>query len=79
MCRPYLSRLAIGIALASFTNAHPAFRGRILSRDTDLLPSYDYVVVGGGASGLTVANRLTEDSSKLHCLNGTWHLGNRKS
>lgn len=26
-----------------------------------LLPAYDYVVVGGGTSGLTVANRLSED------------------
>jgi ribulose 1,5-bisphosphate synthetase/thiazole synthase len=25
--------------------------------------SYDYVVVGGGVSGLVVANRLTEDSN----------------
>ena len=32
--------------------------------------TYDYVVVGGGASGLTVANRLTEDSSKFHCRTG---------
>ncbi|KAK1996284.1 GMC oxidoreductase [Colletotrichum falcatum] len=31
--------------------------------DAKLLPSYDYVVVGGGASGLTVANRLSEDPS----------------
>lgn len=28
---------------------------------SSLLPSYDYVVVGGGVGGLTVANRLTED------------------
>lgn len=34
---------------------------RVVGRDTELKPSYDFVVVGGGASGLTVADRLTED------------------
>lgn len=28
---------------------------------TDLHDSYDYVIIGGGLSGLVVANRLTED------------------
>jgi len=27
----------------------------------DIASSYDYVIVGGGTSGLTVADRLTED------------------
>ncbi|KAH7309689.1 GMC oxidoreductase [Stachybotrys elegans] len=34
---------------------------RSVSR-SDLRASYDYVIVGGGASGLTVANRLSEDA-----------------
>ena len=33
----------------------------LLERASRMRPVYDYVVVGGGTSGLVVANRLTED------------------
>ncbi|KAL1642160.1 hypothetical protein SLS61_009821 [Didymella pomorum] len=45
---------------ASSAFAHPLFSGRLVTRADELLKEYDYVVVGGGASGLTVANRLSE-------------------
>ncbi|RGP79782.1 choline dehydrogenase [Fusarium longipes] len=41
-------------------SAHQACR---IANGTELLPSYDYVIVGGGTSGLTVADRLTEDGN----------------
>lgn len=44
--------------------AATALAQRPVARDSSLLPSYDYVVVGGGVSGLTVANRLSEDDGQ---------------
>lgn len=39
----------------------PPMRAQILERQADVKDEYDYVIVGGGTSGLTVGDRLTED------------------
>jgi hypothetical protein len=44
------------------------FPGVVIERGEDLKASYDYIVVGGGTSGLVVANRLTENPESKQCL-----------
>lgn len=39
----------------------------LLVSNTDILDTYDYVVVGGGTGGMTLASRLSEDGSSMSC------------
>jgi len=61
------SILAIAAFLVCNTCAYPnsVREAQHFTRSDDLHSSYDYVVVGGGTSGLTVADRLTESGKCL--------------
>jgi len=41
--------------------SHHAPRALVIDDVSQLKSEYDYVIIGGGTSGLVVANRLTED------------------
>lgn len=61
----------ITICSIVFAVAHGSLlakRAQFVGRDTTLKFSYDFLIVGGGTSGLTVADRLTENP------NSAWQL-----
>lgn len=50
------------LPLLGISSSLPAVHhARVVGRDTALNSSYDFVIIGGGTSGLTVADRLTEN------------------
>ncbi|KAF2195874.1 GMC oxidoreductase [Zopfia rhizophila CBS 207.26] len=53
------------MAFATISHAYAFARKAEVKRSAiELHDHYDYVIIGGGTSGLTIANRLTEDVSK---------------
>lgn len=57
------TRIAVAIQLLGMTAAFPSSRlGIDLEVKARASDTYDYVIVGGGVTGLIVANRLTEDA-----------------
>lgn len=64
-------RLVISIALQLLLKTSTALYTRaraiaeIKSTASDLETEYDYIIIGGGTSGLTVADRLTENPNSM--------------
>ena len=59
--------LSVQLALTAYCSpVRLAERALVFNNVSALRDEYDYVIIGGGTSGLTVANRLTEDPKSKH-------------
>lgn len=58
---PFLPLFWLSLTVALVRGASFARRANLVGPDNPLKSSYDFIVVGGGTSGLTVADRLTEN------------------
>jgi hypothetical protein len=67
------------ITLTAAYAAQSIAHSTIFTRSDDIQSEYDYVIVGGGTAGLTVADRLTESGrcrSPIHLTTLTNNMSN---
>lgn len=70
---PFYVQLLWSLTLAYVVRCSPhrlGDRATIVNDTSGLLHEYDYVIIGGGLSGLTVADRLTEDEHSKSIVDG---------
>lgn len=58
-------QLILGAGIISLSSFSDALWISPDNLDRDLLSSYDFVIAGGGISGVVVANRLTENPNSM--------------
>lgn len=62
-------QLIVWLAWVSGIHSSPTLpsapRAVVIDNSTQLRRTYDYVIIGGGTSGVVVANRLTEDPTSM--------------
>lgn len=70
-----VSQLLVSLLLVTIVACSPhrlVEQAVVVDDPSNLEHSYDYVIIGGGTSGLTVANRLTEDPESRFAPGADW-------